>query len=67
MGHARGRLAVALDLLTDSLALVGQHGVYCRSERFIGKPKMDIALILEQLDDAKQLVQSAMMEIKNRG
>ena len=51
---------MALDLLTDSLALVGQHGVYCRSERFPGQPKMDIALVLEQLDDAKQLVQSAM-------
>ena len=34
MGSARGRLAVAMDLLTDSLALVGQHGVYCRSDRF---------------------------------
>jgi hypothetical protein len=64
MGTARGRLAVALDLLTDSLALVGQHGVYCRSERFPGKPKLDIALVLEQLDDAKQLVQSAMQELK---
>jgi len=64
MGAARGRLAVALDLLTDSVALVGQHGVYCRSERFPGRPKMDIALILEQLDDAKQLVQSAMAELK---
>jgi hypothetical protein len=29
MGLERGRLAVALDLLTDSLILVGQHGVYC--------------------------------------
>ena len=66
MGSARGRLAVALDLLTDSLALVGQHGVYCRSERFPGKPKMDIALVLEQLDDAKQLVQSAMEERSKR-
>ena len=65
MGTARGRLAVALDLLTDSLALVGQHGVYCRSERFPGQPKMDIALVLEQLDDAKQLVQSAMEELKH--
>ena len=55
MGSTRGRLAVALDLLTDSVALVGQHGVYCRSERLPGKPKMDIALILEQLDDVKQL------------
>jgi hypothetical protein len=64
MGPARGRLAVALDLITDSLALVGQHGVYCRSERFPGRPRMDIALILEQLDDAKQLVQSAMEELR---
>jgi hypothetical protein len=64
MGPVRGRLAVALDLLTDALALVGQHGVYCRSERFPGRPKMDIALVLEQLDDAKQLLQSAMQEIR---
>ena len=66
MGPARGRLAVALDLLTDSLALVGQHGVYCRSERFPGQPKMDIALVLEQLADAKQLVQSAMEGLASR-
>lgn len=66
LGAAPGRLAVALDLLTDSLALVGQHGVYCRSERFIGQPKMDIALVLEYLTDAKQLVQSAMEELRPR-
>ena len=66
MGPARGRLAVALDLLTDSMALVGQHGVYCRSERFIGQPKMDIALVMEQLTDAKQLVQSAIEQLKSQ-
>ncbi len=66
MGSARGRMAVALDLVTDSVALVGQHGVYCRSERFPGKPKMDIALILEQLEDAKQLIQSAMEEVRTK-
>jgi hypothetical protein len=66
MGTARGRLAVALDLLTDSLSLVGQHAVYCRSERMPGQPRLDIALILEQLDDAKQLLQSAMEELKAR-
>jgi hypothetical protein len=65
MGATRGRLAVALDLLTDALALVGQHGVYCQSERFPGRPRMDIALVLEQLDDAKQLVQSAMEELRH--
>jgi hypothetical protein len=66
MGATRGRLAVALDLLTDSLALVGQHGVYCKSERFPGKPRMDIAMVLEQLDDAKQLVQSAMENMRSK-
>lgn len=66
IGPARGRLAVAMDLLTDAIALVGQHGVYCRSDRFPGKPKMDVALVLEQLDDAKQLVQSAMETLKQQ-
>jgi hypothetical protein len=66
MGTARGRLAVAMDLLTDSLALVGQHGVYCRSDRFPGQPKMDVALVLEQLGDAKELVQSAMETLKQK-
>ena len=66
MGTTRGRLAVALDLVTDSMALVGQHGVYCQSDRFPGRPRMDIALVLEQLDDVKQLVQSAMEELRPR-
>ncbi len=65
MGAARGRMAVALDLLTDSMALVGQHAVYCRSDRFPGQPKMDIALVLEGLEDAKQLLQSAMQSLKS--
>ena len=27
MGQRRGRLAVAMDLLTDALAMIGQHTV----------------------------------------
>ena len=60
MGEARGRLAVALDLLTDALAMVGQHGVYCQSMRVPGKPTLDIALVLEQIGDAKELLQSVI-------
>ncbi len=60
MGQANGRLAVALDLLTDALALVGQHGVYCQAARLGGGPKMDIALVLEQIGDAKELLQSVL-------
>ena len=60
MGSPRGRLAVALDLLTDALAMVGQHGVYCQSARTPGRPTMDIRLVLEQIGDAKELVQSVI-------
>ena len=60
LGAAPGRLAVALDLLTDAQALVGQHGVYCQSARLGGGPRMDIAIVLEQIGDAKQLLQAVL-------
>ena len=60
MGIARGRLAVAMDLLTDALAMVGQHGIYCQSTRTPGRPMLDIALVVEQIGDAKELVQSVI-------
>jgi hypothetical protein len=60
MGSAKGRLAVALDLLTDALAMVGQHGVYCQSTRLPGTPTLDIALVVEQIGDAKELLQSVI-------
>ena len=60
MGASRGRLAVALDLLTDALAMVGQHGVYCQSARAPGRPALDIALVVEQIGDAKELLQTVI-------
>jgi len=64
MGVPRGRLAVTLDCITDAMALVGQHGVYCQSQRWPGKPVMDIQLIMKQLTDAKELIQSVMETLK---
>ena len=66
MGSERGRLAVTLDLLTDALVLVGQHGVYCQSARQAGKPAMDIQMISKCLTDAKELIQSVMEELKKK-
>lgn len=66
MGLERGRLAVTLDLLTDALVLVGQHGVYCQSARQPGKPAMDIQMISECLTGAKELVADVMQELKPR-
>lgn len=64
MGISRGRLAVTLDSITDAMALVGQHGVYCQSQRWPGKPVMDIQIVMKSLDDAKVLIQSVMEELK---
>lgn len=66
MGLERGRLAVTLDVLTDALVLVAQHGVYCQSARQPGKPAMDIQIILKSLTDAKELIAGVMDEMKRR-
>jgi hypothetical protein len=66
MGMERGRLALTLDLLTDALILVGQHGVYCQSARQPGRPAIDVQIINKQIADAKELVASVMEEIARR-
>ena len=66
MGTSRGRLAVALDLLTDALAMVGQHGVYCQSTRTPGRPTLDIALVVEQIGDAAAMPSSTVRRTARR-
>src|SRR6185369_14577447 len=66
MGKSRGQLAVTLDVLTDALVLVGQHGVYCQSARTPGKPAMDIQIIVKSISDAKELIAGVMAELKLR-
>ena len=66
MGVERGRLAVALDLLTASLILVGQHGVYCASTRNPSKPALDLQAVLGGMDAAKELIQSVMEELRRK-
>jgi hypothetical protein len=66
MGMPRGRLAVALDVLTDTLTMVGQHGVYCHSARQPGKPAMDIQIVMKGITDAKELISSVMEEIRRQ-
>ncbi|MFL6438326.1 MAG: hypothetical protein ACJ71Q_12150 [Terriglobales bacterium] len=66
MGVARGRLAVTMDLLTDALILVGQHGVYCTSNRNPIKPAMDLQTVLSSINGAKELVSSVMEELRKQ-
>jgi hypothetical protein len=38
--------------------------VYCQNQRWPGKPVMDIQMIMKNLTDAKELIQSVMQELK---
>ena len=66
MGPVRGGLAAALDMLTDALALVGQHGVYCRSVRQPQHPAMDVRIVMEQIESAKGLIIASMEKLKDK-
>ena len=66
MGVERGRLAVSLDVLTDALALIGQHGVYCVSTRNPGQPALDLQAVMGGINDAKELIGTVMEEMRKR-
>jgi hypothetical protein len=63
-GLERGRLAVSLDRITNAMVLVGQHAVYCTSQRNATVPAMDIRIITMELANAKELLQSVMEELR---
>jgi hypothetical protein len=64
LGPHRGALAVTLDLLTNALVLVGQHGVYCHTNRDPDVPVMDIRVIQAEIAKAKELIQSVMENMR---
>jgi hypothetical protein len=64
LGPHRGALAVTLDLLTNALVLVGQHGVYCHTNRDPDVPVMDIRVIQAEISKAKELIQSVMENMR---
>ena len=69
MGPHAGRLALALDSLTDVMALLGQHKVYCRVEKGprAGEPPLDLVETIELLQKAKNLVQETLLELRGDG
>jgi hypothetical protein len=66
MGPAAGSLALALDRLTDVMAMLGQHKVYCRVEKGprAGAPPLDLLEVLSTLATAKSLVQETLLTLR---
>ncbi len=66
MGPEAGNLALALDQLTDVMALIGQHKVYCRVEKGprAGAPPLDVVEIVETLRKAKELIQQTLLTLR---
>ena len=67
MGPPAGNLALALDSLTDVMALLGQHKVYCRVEKGprAGEATLDLVETLRTLQTAKALVQETMLRLRS--
>ena len=66
MGVSRGRLAISMDMLTDALILIGQHGVYCTSNRNPTKPALDLQTVLSSINGAKELISGVMEELRKQ-
>jgi hypothetical protein len=66
MGKEAGNLALALDRLSDVMAMLGLHKVYCRVEKGprAGEPPLDLQELLDVLQKAKSLVQEVMLRLR---
>jgi hypothetical protein len=60
MGPVQGKLAVLLDLLTDSMIVAGKHAIYCRNKQNPEEPSLDMQFVMEGLLQSKELVQVLM-------
>jgi hypothetical protein len=66
MGQEAGNLALALDSLSDVMAMLGLHKVYCRVEKGprAGEPPLDLQELVDLLQKAKALVQEVMLRLR---
>lgn len=66
LGRDAGALALALEQITDAMALVALHKVYCRVEKGprAGEPPLDIADLIDTLQKAKDLVQATIQRLR---
>ena len=67
LGTDAGALALALEQITDAMAQVNLHTVYCRVEKGPrgGAPTRDIADVLATMEKAKELLQSTLQRLRD--
>jgi hypothetical protein len=68
LGPDAGNLAMALEQLTDAMAMVNLHAVYCRVDKGprAGQPPLDVAEVLQTVEKAKELVQETLQRLRNQ-
>jgi hypothetical protein len=68
LGAEAGNLALAQEQLTDAMAMVNLHAVYCRVEKGprAGNPPLDVVELLRTLEKSKRLVQETMQHLRTR-
>ena len=69
LGPDAGNLAMVLERLTDVMALINLHAVYCRVEKGprAGRPPLDVEQIIATLDAAKRLLQETLQGLNASG
>lgn len=67
MGPDAGAFALVLDNLTDVMALLAKHTLYCRVEKGPrkGKPPLDVEEALELLHRTKDLVRDTLVAMRH--
>jgi hypothetical protein len=68
LGADAGNLALVLEQLTDVMAMINLHAVYCRVEKGprAGMPAFDVVELLKMVETTKELVQETLTRLRNR-
>jgi hypothetical protein len=66
LGTDAGAIALALEQITDAMAQVNLHTVYCRVEKGprAGSPPQDVADALATMQRAKELLQATLERLR---
>ncbi|MCC6547559.1 hypothetical protein IT570_10365 [Candidatus Sumerlaeota bacterium] len=65
-GPLAGKLALAMDLLSDAQIAAGQLAVYCRNSMQPGRPHPDVVVLQQNIEVVRTVVKGAFREERTR-